>query len=512
VPLIPTSRAHLRGEQGFTLLAALGVMLVTSLLLAAAFAAANGDIHLSHRDTIEKQAYYAALAGIQEYQYQLQANPDYWQTCATPNSTVPQHSDEFYEVTLLTASSSKGATSCSTANPFGTMIESSGPTANTFRIKVTGCAGAKVLSACPSPNTSSSTTARRQIVATFKVIGFLNYVYFTNFEDEDPSLYNSQPSWKCNTYYGVRSSKCQAIEFTNGDEQNGPVHSNDAVLTCGANFGRKEHNPADAVEFYRGLQGGSCGSTYYTTSKSYEKGEELTPPPSDSSLEAYVEPAYRFAGVTHLELLGEREEIKVTTVENERKVTKEVKWPPNGLIYVESNGQGVCQFTYSQNSADTSAEAEDEEDCGNVYVKGSYKKSLTIGAEDDVIVNGNVYPTTVAGKLGTAPEGTATLGLIATEFVRVYHPCGESIGEPWIYAAILSTSHSWVVDNVNCDGELGKLHVYGAIAQDFRGIVRENNNGYLKDYKYDQRLATEEPPYFLSPLKAGWGISRETTP
>jgi hypothetical protein len=36
--------------------------------------------------------------------------------------------------------------------------------------------------------------------------------------------------------------------------------------------------------------------------------------------------------------------------------------------------------------------------------------------------------------------------------------------------------------------------------------------GYLKNYNYDERLATDEPPYFLAPLKAGWKIIRETAP
>ena len=50
-------------------------MLVTSLLLVAAFTAANGDTQLSHIDLTQKQAYYAALAGVQEYEYKLEANP-----------------------------------------------------------------------------------------------------------------------------------------------------------------------------------------------------------------------------------------------------------------------------------------------------------------------------------------------------------------------------------------------------------------------------------------------------
>ena len=59
----------------------------------------------------------------------------------------------------------------------------------------------------------------------------------------------------------------------------------------------------------------------------------------------------------------------------------------------------------------------------------------------------------------------------------------------------------------------GKLNVYGAIAQNYRGAVgTTGGTGYLKDYKYDGRLATDEPPYFLAPLKAGWKVIRETAP
>ena len=67
------------------------------------------------------------------------------------------------------------------------------------------------------------------------------------------------------------------------------------------------------------------------------------------------------------------------------------------------------------------------------------------------------------------------------------------------------------VDNYDCGDQLGTLHVYGAIAQLFRGPVGTiGNSGYLKDYRYDDRLATTEPPYFLNPVSAHWSVSRET--
>ena len=103
--------------------------------------------------------------------------------------------------------------------------------------------------------------------------------------------------------------------------------------------------------------------------------------------------------------------------------------------------------------------------------------------------------------------------------MRVHHPCSNgnngkgSLENPWIYAGILSTHHSFIVDNWGCGTELGKLNVYGAIAQDYRGAVgTTGGTGYLKDYRCDGRLATDEPPYFLAPLKAGWKVTRETAP
>jgi hypothetical protein len=43
-------------------------------------------------------------------------------------------------------------------------------------------------------------------------------------------------------------------------------------------------------------------------------------------------------------------------------------------------------------------------------------------------------------------------------------------------------------------------------------VGTSGGTGYLKDYKYDERLAVDEPPYFLSPLNAGWKVARETSP
>ncbi len=540
-------------EDGFTLVLALSTMLVTSLLLAAAFSGVTNEIVSTRRSSTQKQAYYAALAGVQQFEYDLQANPDYWESCeGIAEKTVPEESGERYVVKVLPAKGSESA-ECPGVNPFATIIYNEPPLTNTFRIKSTGYAG----------------SAERQIIATFKVTGFLNFIYFTNFETEDPSLYKAPAECKekYHSEWSAKGLKCATITFTSGDSVNGPMHTNDATKVEGsATFGLKGAKPANAVEINGGTYPEDTGEkckggrpTFYTATECYTKGETLLMPEGDTSLSAYVEPANEFTGETWLTLNGSTNKISVTWFRaSGEKVEEPVhSWPSNGLIYVKSRSCGYEFRPYGTD--DTAEELTREQGCGTVYVNGNYSKPLTIAAEDNVVINGNIYPTGLGGSLGSEPSGTATLGLIAGEYVRVYHPVAKTytvggttcssgdtylgshkceyeneaegcdsptnlsaaedpngwgaLSKPWIYAAILSTGHSFLVDNFQCGPQLGELNVYGAIAQDYRGIVGLiGTSGYLKDYKYDTRLAAAEPPYFLSPLKAGWKVIRETAP
>jgi hypothetical protein len=509
---------------------AIGVMFVTSLILVAAFTVANGDVHSSHRSTLEKQAYYAALAGVQQYEAKLQSEPNFWQTCKNLESEVPEMKVETYVVKPVPAT---GQSACSAEAPFTSMIESKGLVANTFRIRSTGVAGLKG---------SKSESAERTVIATFGVSGFLQFVFFTNFEIEDPGLYMNGASKalaeKCvgkkyETWATKEKLECHTISFLTGDEIEGPMHTNDTARVDGAAiFGRKGHEPKDFIEMDGGTYGSASGcpskggAVYNTATGCYTKGPELQPPPTDESLEFYVEPANNFEGTTHLELKGS--EILVTNnvwnsvTKKWSEVKKTIAWPTNGLLYVQGNKETGCGYEFEPENSDTSTEASTEQGCANVYVHGVYEKSLTVAGADDVIVDGPVYPSSVSGKLAasgstaTKPTGTAVLGLISNNYVRVYHPCSSetngtgSFKDPWIYAAILATQHSWIVDNSSCGSGEGKLNIYGAVAQNYRGVVLRGSHGYVKNYEYDDRLATDEPPYFLAPLKAGWRVIRQT--
>ena len=56
-------RRRLADESGFTMIVALGVLMVTSLLVTATFVALTNDTHLTQSDLDAKRAYYAARAG-----------------------------------------------------------------------------------------------------------------------------------------------------------------------------------------------------------------------------------------------------------------------------------------------------------------------------------------------------------------------------------------------------------------------------------------------------------------
>lgn len=510
------------GESGFTMIVTLGVLFVSSLLMAAAFAAANGDIHLTANDTAAKKAYYAAQAGISNYAFHLNTDFNYWTYCTggaaasntalnlvgeTPLKTraVPGTTDEKYAIQLLPASTAPVADKkCDPVNSVGTMIENHAVNGGTFRIQSTGYSGGE----------------KRTILATFAHTSFLNFLYYTQYETLDPATY-SPPRPQCEKFYNERpAGECSSIQFVDADVINGPMHTEDRASICSKpTFGR---GPEDAIEFLRGsaAPGGCTNEAIYKGTIILEP-TSFEPPPTNAALKSIA--GTKYEGKTVILLTGE-----TMTVTNKGTTTPNVPFPTNGVIYVTNK---ACAKTYTPYNPSYTTDTE----CGNVYVSGKYTGSLTIGAENDIVINGNLTPPVDAKG---EPTTNAVLGLVANNFVRVYHPvssggvtntvneCNASnltaaedpngwgtLTNPEIYAAILAVNHSFIVDNFRCGVPMGKLNVHGAIAQIFRGTVGTHNgnvvtSGYAKNYVYDNRLEVESPPYFLNPIAASWSVKR----
>lgn len=509
-----------RGDSGFTMIVTLGVLLVSSLLMAAAFTAANGDIHLTHNDTSAKKAYYAAQAGVSNYAFHLNADFNYWTYCKAAGNeslnlyeekplktrTVPGTTDEQYAIQLLPASTAPVADKkCDTANPVGTMIENHANNGGTFRIESTGYSG----------------NEKRTLLATFAHTSFLNFLYYTQYETLDPATY-TPPEPACENFYGKRPGKCTTIEFVDADVINGPMHTEDTASICSEpTFGR---GPEDRIEFQRGsvAGGGKCSNNAIYKGMLVPEAEvpQIEPPPSNAALKTIA--TAKYTGKTTIVLTGETMTVTEHKGTPKEKTTAGVPFPANGVLYVSNE---ACAKTYTPYNPSYTTDTE----CGNIYVSGKYTSSLTIAAENDIVINGNLEPPVEAKG---EPTTNAVLGLIANNFVRVYHPLsggprgstsgncnGSSNGpgfmpNPTIYAAILAVNHSFIVDNFDCGNPMEKLNVHGAIAQVFRGTVGTHSgvevaSGYSKNYNYDERLQVESPPYFLNPIAASWSVRRQ---
>ncbi len=522
----------------------IGLSLIAVLVLVAV-TAVRGDIGLTGHDYNQKRAYEAAKAGINEYAYNLHIDNGYWAKCADkaakphalnpPGKTenkrpVPGGGGATYAIEVLPASGQKECDSSNLATATITMLESLGEMKGTFRIRSTGFAG----------------KAQSSVTATFKPASFLDYVYFTQLETSDPNTYGDKETIKgaeiqCSktlaekrndeaipysndpNISGNDSEYCRVISFVGGDKLNGPVHTNDAFVICEKpEFGR---GPADSIEVSSPPQGwyetedvppysSGCEGTPVFKGTYRTNAPVLVPPTTNAELEKIVEPSYHFQGQVHICLSGETMTVSSGT-SCAAEGAQTYPFPDNGVVYVKSIS---CSGAYTPFKVTYPASSE----CGNVYVHGDYSGQLTIAASNDIIIDGDL--------VSSADE--AILGLIANNFIRIYHPMTITVGKDKegkvietvncanaedvvkdidIHAALLAISHSFIVDNYNCGSSLGTLTVKGAISQKYRGAVgTTGGTGYLKSYNYDDRLRTITPPSFIEPVKSDWVIGRET--
>ena len=185
-------------------------------------------------------------------------------------------------------------------------------------------------------------------------------------------------------------------------------------------------------------------------------------------------------------------------------------------------------------------------------MNGSLSGELTIGTQNNVVIDGNVtyadcsgvWTTGQSGERDFCPYSVAgpndSLGLVADQYVEVNHPvaggnygstlasCGGSPGvlcDPaspsgafvngngqaglTIEATILAVNQSFVVNNWSTGGPEGQLAVYGSVGQYARGPVGTFSNnqslsGYVKHYTWDPLLGFIAPPDYLNPSTPSW--------
>jgi len=514
------------------MLLALGVLMVTMLLGAAVFTAVQGDAALTRTDLNGKQAYAAAQAGVQSYLYQLNSNASnsaWWENCAndtagqspaSPVSVPGSTTGETYSYQPVFAN---GATTCSVTNPVASLIDQN---TGTLRIAFSGHSG------------TGGQAESRTVVASFRTLSPLSFLWYTKYETVDTSIDSTD---NCARFYFQSpgpGSSC-VINWVTGDHMNGPMYTQDQFYVASGNsptFGRAGSNDQIASQVPSKTNSSEiCASD--NCSGATVDGSALTTTPNNAAPDVAPQvplPADNANLLTDATNHGKVYTGTVTlTLTSDGKAngwdcTSATACTPivglalatNPIIYAQNVVGGACSAGYNPTSVGYSQSGTYPGayygPCGDIYVSGTYSTPLTIAAENDVIVTGNLVNSTDTNPGGTAsPTGPATLGLVADQYVRVKHSsssCQSGNPNVTIDAAILTLAHSFFVDNYTCGGTpLGTLTVHGAIAQNFRGIVGSvGASGYFKNYNYDDRLALILPPYLFDLQNTQWEVFRET--
>ena len=521
-------------EDGLALITTLMVMVVLTLLVTATIAYAVAAQPLSRRDQDTAAALAAAQAGVDDYIYRLRtAEFEQYSSSRLPASPddVPFRSTA-WQTLPGTSNGARFHYDASLANGVITLT-------STGRVR----------------------NVERTVQALIRRRSFLDYLYFTDYEVLDPAsgFYRgdrANAAANCDRYWwaGRSAADCSMISFGGGDAINGPLHTNDTIRVSGAvtfNAAASTSMPTrsctPARRWWSNAVTDVCSTV--TPGPTWSRAGDPAyativgmPTTSGDLPDIAASSGCLLTGPSRITLKssGLMDVVSDFTTDaaiRTRCVGTDKALP--GVIHVRNvpTGQATtCPSSGNRLGYPISSDITRYE-CrtGDAFVSGTLKGRLTISAENDIVV---VDHLRYSSYTSTTSVPTDMLGLIAEQFVEVYHPiscpsdyryddgsvrtCDSEVGtnladsriagggpfrDPVIHAAILSLNHSFIVQNYRNGAQLGTLTVFGAIGQKWRGpVALLGTTGYVKAYNYDARLAYEGPPSFIDPITQPWKV------
>jgi Tfp pilus assembly protein PilX len=456
-----------------------GSMLILAMLAMTALAYTLKGQRFARYDQDYAAAMAASQSGIEDYLGHLNRDDNYWSTPDCKNDAL------------------KGPGICGALNgsPLGWLpvdrLET-GPKAAWYHYSIDATlAGAT--GAIKVTSTGRVNGVYRTIESVVGKGGSTDYVYYTNYESADPANVqayspagatvvacgstapNGQKYW----YTGRSTAGCQEITFVSGDILNGPVFSNDAVLSDKATFsaGFTTANTtcvgltANPTSWNNCLRSGS--TAFFNNIPPTLAKDPLYL--DDTSASFAVDPGCHYYGSTRVIFNGNGTmTVWNKTVNNggqpptaitavglptpscgsvaELDAGATVPVPDQMVVYAApapasvarrqcDSGQiggpagGTLPFgTYTQATAPVPSSSthdqsytydtnmiETKKFCaeGNLYVEGSVKGRVTLASAQSVIVTGDLV-------LAGGRNGPDMLGLVATNSVDVYHPRSQT--------------------------------------------------------------------------------------
>jgi hypothetical protein len=526
----PSLQARWRDDDGVALVITLALTLVMTILVTAVLSSAATSQRQANHDQDWQGALAAAEAGIDDYLFRLNRNDAYWRYPAA--GPAPDGNTAFTAWTPVPGAASEGT--------FRYTVEAS-------RLATEG-----VLRLTSSGQVRNAT---RTVETLLRRSGFLNYLYFTEFETLDPVAYPTaeDQNWadvNCSRHRYSGSGRpttgrpsspsegCLEINWVTGDTVRGPFHSNDRLLMLGDPVWEGPASTTSPPPFWVG-----SGSPQFNGG-ALRNAPRLDMPPSNRSIRDQADHTIGsdgclYTGPTQIRMVNNQLKIKSPYTKRTGTgcgafpTTAEVTipFPTNGVIYVQNIPAASADENFTPDCTDQGLGYPIAADIapagsyscrnGDAFVEGTYDGRLTIASDNNVILTWDVV------RADDSTTSDDVLGLVANQFVELYHPVnagnqnlnalplhnGKWVN-PRIQAAVLSVNHSFRVQQWaggDRDSSLGTINLTGAIAQIYRGPVGTTaRTGYLKNYVYDQRLQYMSPPHFIEAAVSSWNVATWT--
>ena len=215
-----------RADEGIAMVMVLGISVVLMLLVSVALGVSLSGMIKSKTDETWNGAVAAAYAGIDDYKSKLANDAAYTQygnpaapfSAGAPVVLPPAVNPAFGLGVDGSWASIPGPNEGKKSQYRYEVDNSSYDKEGTLRVRSTGRVGAET----------------RSIIATLKQTGFIDFLYYTMYEIQEPP---AELKERCEKYAwsagGRNDPACKEIAFGARDKVTGPVHSNDIIRICG---------------------------------------------------------------------------------------------------------------------------------------------------------------------------------------------------------------------------------------------------------------------------------------
>lgn len=309
--------------------------------------------------------------------------------------------------------------------------------------------------------------ARRELQATVELESFARFAYFTDqeFSSANTPIYFAtrdelDGAVHTNGYFHVSGHPRFASRMTSSNGGDG--------LYDGASYTyRKEGTQRNPARFYR-------PQTNYATD---------SPSPLDAS------PSFSFAGGQSRIPLPADPGLIRRSADRSYTGTHELQFRADGSVLVRRRS-GSTWTTVETLRSDASPGVTLYVE-GEVYVNGTVRGRVTLGASRDVHLNGDlVY----------ADPALDVMGIVGQEDI-VVEASSTVRRDRYVHAIMMALDGSFRVESYDSGVARGELHLFGGVIQARRGPVGTLSGtairtGYAKDYRYDQKLLHHPPLNF----------------